>query len=308
MPRGTSTGGGGTSGGGGGGGGTSGGGGSGATSTSGGASSAETEPETQTAIYKRITEDSRPFSQLTTHMVDVIKRVTAKKVFPYSKFLMKEEEVNGGYVQLVFVEMNWHGKGQKWVNARARNWKMVGQEVMRRCADRRARVLSEFTKACKGRYSRGQSTLSVIVVLTPSCTFMHSRVSYTDFVVKSPAPTAEKILEIYKQVFGSGRKSDLRAVSEQDTRYLVWFCSSVAAIISVKETKGRPKNKNMSYSARTTPSDEAFAFMILEHHKEKWDPAAAACEQPRKKRRVSGAGNSVATTVLKELDEFRTKN
>ena len=191
VPRGTSTGGGGTNGGGGGEGGNSGGGGSGATSTSGGASSAETEPETQTAIYKRITEDSRPFSQLTTHMVDVIKRVTAKKVFPYSKFLMKEEEVNGGYVQLVFVEMNWHGKGQKWVNARARNWKMVGQEVMRRCAERRARVLSEFTKACKGRYSRGQSTLPVIVVLTPSCcgahTFMHSRVSYTDFVGKGEA-------------------------------------------------------------------------------------------------------------------------
>ena len=63
------------------------------------------------------------------------------------------------------------------------------------------------------------------MVLTPSCTLVSliqtSLGKERLEAREAPAPTAERILEIFKQVFGSGRKSDLRAVSEQDSRYLV---------------------------------------------------------------------------------------
>ena len=79
---------------------------------------------------KRITMD-RPYDKLKTNHLDVIKRVTAKQIFPYSKFLMKEQEVNAAYVQLAFVEMNWTGKTPNMIVARAKAWRLVALEIMK---------------------------------------------------------------------------------------------------------------------------------------------------------------------------------
>ena len=113
------------------------------------ATAATTATETKSEIMKRITMD-RPYDKLKTNHVDVIKRVTAKQIFPYSKFLMKEQEVNAAYVQLAFVEMNWTGKTPNMIVARAKAWRLVALEIMKRCGERRSRTLTEFAKACKG--------------------------------------------------------------------------------------------------------------------------------------------------------------
>ena len=113
------------------------------------ATAATTATETKSEIMKRITMD-RPYDKLKTNHVDVIKRVTAKQIFPYSKFLMKEQEVNAAYVQLAFVEMNWTGKTPNMIVAHAKAWRLVALEIMKRCGERRSRTLTEFAKACKG--------------------------------------------------------------------------------------------------------------------------------------------------------------
>ena len=114
-----------------------------------GAAATAAATETKSEIMKRITMD-RPYDKLKTNHLDVIKRVTAKQIFPYSKFLMKEQEVNAAYVQLAFVEMNWTGKTPNMIVARAKAWRLVALEIMKRCGERRSRTLTEFAKACKG--------------------------------------------------------------------------------------------------------------------------------------------------------------
>ena len=106
--------------------------------------------ETRSEVFKRITSDSKPVEKLKPQYVDAIKRAVTKKIFPYSKFLMKEEEVNTGYVQLAFVEMGWGGTKPTTILACARAWRLVVLEVMKRCGDRHSRALTVFKKICNG--------------------------------------------------------------------------------------------------------------------------------------------------------------
>ena len=116
-------------------------------------SSAPPEARSETVQQKlsRINADSSPFAKLNKNVEHTIKQTTAKKIFPYSKFLMKEEDVNKGYVQLCFIELGWNGNDSQNKVKRARVWRQLGQQIIKQCADRRARALSAIKRACLGK-------------------------------------------------------------------------------------------------------------------------------------------------------------
>ena len=67
----------------------------------------------------------------------------------------------------------------------------------------------------------------------------------TDYILeyKEDPPSAKTILTIYKKLFGSGRVTQLeRMLNEEETKYIVWFCLSVAGVVSYKD-KGEGKKK-----------------------------------------------------------------
>ena len=110
-------------------------------------------------------------------------------------------------------------------------------------------------------------------------------------------PSAETVMELYKEVFGCGQKDRLERFTAEETKHIVWFCTSVVGIISVKETGKARRHK--SYSQRVTPSDEAFALMALKHHQGKWNPSEedATDEQPKKKRCVASRFHCVSVSL-----------
>ena len=110
----------------------------------------EEEVETKRQRIQRMTKDSVPFQNLSNNLLNVIKKVTARKIFPWSKFLMSDADVDNGYVQLVFLDYGWGGKESKYLVARARSWKKVGENIMKQCSDRRARAIAAVKKACQG--------------------------------------------------------------------------------------------------------------------------------------------------------------
>ena len=121
-------------------------------------------------MMTRMTCD-KPVDKLKEGIVAVVKKMTAKMVFPCSKFLMKEEDVNQGYVQLAFVQLGWISADSQHKLLRAKHWRAVAQEIVRRCGDRRARALSMFKKTCKGMdydlvvFRRAMSKLTVALSL-----------------------------------------------------------------------------------------------------------------------------------------------
>ena len=132
----------------------------------------ETSVETRVEVLRRMSE-SKPFNKLKPGVVDMVKRVTAMKIFPYSKFLMKEEDVNMGYVQLMFLEMGWTGKDARMAIARSRHWQVVAQEIMKRCSERRSRTLGLLTKTCKGKFKKIH-LVRVILIPGLSLSLKHS--------------------------------------------------------------------------------------------------------------------------------------
>ena len=91
-------------------------------------SSAPPEARSETVQQKlsRINADSSPFVKLNKNVEHTIKQTTAKKIFPYSKFLMIEEDVNKGYMQLCFIELGWDGNDSQNKVKRARVWRQLG--------------------------------------------------------------------------------------------------------------------------------------------------------------------------------------
>jgi len=66
-------------------------------------------------------------------------------------------------------------------------------------------------------------------------------------------------------------------VSKEDKENFYWFLSSVVSVISggkAVSTTNQSKKKGAAASYRdlVTTSDEAFAFMVIKHHADKWNP------------------------------------
>lgn len=96
----------------------------------------ETEPaKKRQKILKAIASD-KPLTTLGTQMMAFIKKIIDSKIFPYAKFLATEKEVEGGYIQMVFLEMKWNTTSAEHHIKRARAWRFLVEYIIKRCADR----------------------------------------------------------------------------------------------------------------------------------------------------------------------------
>ena len=96
-------------------------------------------------------------------------------------------------------------------------------------------------------------------------------------------------------------------VSQGDKESLFWFLTSVAGVISGGKAAtigGGKKKQSLTYRDRVTTSDEAFAFMVIEYHKEKWKN-----KDKEEKKRLTGKdkGDAIAfyKSTTKALKKYR---
>lgn len=103
-------------------------------------------------LMKLITESSKPHAELEAKIQLVMKKIVDHKMFPHSKFLMSEKEVEGGFVQLAFIELGWGKEGRaECAVRRARHWRVAVEFIIKRVADCRAAVMAAIKKACVGK-------------------------------------------------------------------------------------------------------------------------------------------------------------
>ena len=103
-------------------------------------------------LMKSITESSKPHAELEAKIQLVMKKIVDHKMFPRSEFLMSEKEVEGGFVQLAFIELGWGKEGRaEHAVRRARHWRAAVEFIIKRVADRRAAATAAIKKACVGK-------------------------------------------------------------------------------------------------------------------------------------------------------------
>ena len=130
-------------------------------------------------------------------------------------------------------------------------------------------------------------------------------------------PTADRVLKLCKKVFGGAK---LDRIVDGDKEDIVWFLTSVATVVSHKTEAG--KRRKQSRVDSVTPTDEAFALMTLECHRDKFVPkrterdstqrsetAEGNSGEKEKKKRIAGSGASreCYAKKTKELVEWRNK-
>ena len=72
------------------------------------------------------------------------------KIFSYAKFLMMERDMEAGYIQLIFSELEWTKDGGL-DHLRARAWRAIVEYALKRLADRRAAAIATTKKICMGK-------------------------------------------------------------------------------------------------------------------------------------------------------------
>ena len=93
----------------------------------------------------------KPITHLGPQTLAFVKKIIDSKIFPYSKFLTTEKEVEAGYLQLVFIELKWNSASAEHHVQRSRAWRYLVDYIMKRCADRRAAAIAAIKKACVGK-------------------------------------------------------------------------------------------------------------------------------------------------------------
>lgn len=105
-------------------------------------------------------------------------------------------------------------------------------------------------------------------------------------------------METYKSGFGG--QSKLSKMSKSDKEDFYWFLTSVASGVSSKAGENKRKK---SYRESVTITDEAFAFMVLQHHRQKWSPET----EEDKKKRVTGGDKEKSMAYFVETTKFLKK-
>ena len=130
-----------------------------------------------------------------------------------------------------------------------------------------------------------------------SNTFLQIIKEYKTEKKKDP-PDGDKMLEIYKKGFGG--QSQLNRLNKNDKEDLYWFLTSVASGVSAKASNSK---KKQTYRESVTITDEAYAFMVLQHHRQKWKPES----EEDKKKRVTGGDKEKSLHYYTEMTGFLKK-
>jgi len=108
-------------------------------------------PSKKQKLIAEITCNSKPYDKIEPQIEQLMKKIVDQKIFPWSKYLMSAQEVEGGFVQMAMVELGWKEHKAKFIIKRSRSWHSLVEYIIKRCADRRHAAVAAIKKACKGK-------------------------------------------------------------------------------------------------------------------------------------------------------------